>query len=210
MITRAVTCAIGFGLTFSVCAKGPMVSERLELAPSQAATTAKAAKPLSEIDLSQIGHVAPKGRVQDKDYNDLVLIDQLLANGKDAIPFLISKLEDDTKINHQVLVCWPGPATVGDVAFVILMNFTTDSSWTRTTVPGADRDSLLGKYDPTLPGVQRLSRFVEEHGRKPIRLKWEKIWAKYKDEIIWDEWQRCFRVRDQFYPPYTIYDNENR
>jgi hypothetical protein len=204
---RTVSLAIGLGLTISVCnTNAPIISERLKPATSPAAASTEKGRPLSEVDLSQIADVAPKGRVQDKDYNDLLIIDELIANGNDAIPFLISKLEDDTEIKHHVFDFWPGPATVGDVAFVILMDFTTDSSWTRNTIPGTDRDSILGKYDPHLPGVERLARFVEKHGRKPIRLKWERVWAEQKDQIIWDERERCFTVRDKYCSPFTVYD----
>jgi len=153
-MTRAVTCTLGLGLTLGVCCtNAPLVSERVELAKSPAPAINNAARPLSEIDLSQIGHIAPKGRVQDKDYNELAISDELIANGKDSIPFLISKLEDETVIDHHVIDYWPGQATVGDVAFVILTDFTTDSSWTKNTIRGADPDSILGKYDPNLPGV---------------------------------------------------------
>jgi hypothetical protein len=208
MIIRTISFAVVLGLTISVCSdKASIISDRKQLAGS-AATTTPGRRPLSEIDLSQIDHVAPKGRVQDKDYNNLVIIDGLLTNGNDAIPFLISKLEDETEIDHHVFDYWPGPVRVGDVAFVILMDFTTDSSWMRSTIPGADRDSILGKYDPNLPGVERLTRAVEKHGRKPIRKKWEKIWAEHKEQIIWDERERCFTMRDQFSSPYTIYDSQ--
>jgi hypothetical protein len=182
-------------LTIGACSsKGPTVKGRVELANRPSPSTENTKTPFSEIDFSKIGHIAPKGRVQDKDYNDELIIDALIENGKDSIPFLISKLEDETVIDHHVLDYWPGPATVGDVAFVILMDLTTDSSWTRNTIPGTDPDSLLGKYDPSLPGVERLSRFVEKHGRKPVRQKWERIWAEHKDQIVWDERERCFKV----------------
>ena len=191
MFSQVVAGAVGLGLTIGACTtKRP---ESVGLA-STSTPSINIKRPVSDIDLSQIGHIASKGRVQDKDYNNLAVIDELIAAGKDSIPFLISKLEDEAVIDHHVLDYWPGPATVGDVAFVILMDFTTDTSWTRNTVPGTDPESLLGKYDPNLPGVERLSRFVEKHGRKPIRQKWERVWAEHKDQIVWDERERCFKV----------------
>ena len=195
MIGRAAAWVLGLSLTVGACGgNGPSVSERVEPAKSSSVPTVAEKKPLSEIDLSQIGHIAPKGRVQDKEYNNLAEIEELIANGKEAIPFLIGKLEDETAITHHVLDYWPPPVKVGDVAYVILMDFTTDSSWMKNTIPGTDRDSLLGKYDPNLPGVERLARFVEKNGRKPIRQKWERVWAAHKDQIVWDERERCFRV----------------
>ena len=58
---------------------------------------------LSKIDLSKIGHIAPKGRVQDKDYNQLKVVDDLIDNGKNSIPFLINKTDDKTKIDDHVM-----------------------------------------------------------------------------------------------------------
>ena len=177
----------------SGCAKTRSIAiQKPASTPSSATRTPK--KSLSEIDISKIGQIAPKGRVQDKDYNDLEVIDQLIANGKDSIPFLISKLDDGKVIRHHGIDYWPGENTVGDVAFVILSDFVTDSTWSRTTISGADDDSILGKSDPGLPGVERLSRFVEKHGRKQIQQKWEKIWTTYKDRIVWDDKERCFKV----------------
>lgn len=195
MIACAITFVVSLSLLVSACGKsGPAVSEIVAPSKGPSPATTNNKKPLSKIDVSQIGHIASKGRVQDKEYNDEAIIDQLIANGKESIPFLISKLEDETVINHHVLDYWPGPATVGDVAFVILMDFTTDSSWTKNTISGTDPDSLLGKYDPNLPGVERLTRFVEKHGRKPVRQRWEKVWADHKDQIVWDEKERCFKI----------------
>jgi hypothetical protein len=76
-----------------------------EAAPAESATPAASATPiraLSEIDLTKIGHVAPKGRVQDKEYNQLEVIEQLLAHGKESIPFLITRLDDQRVINGPV------------------------------------------------------------------------------------------------------------
>jgi hypothetical protein len=165
-------------------------------AASYQSPDAKTKKPLSAIDISEIDQITSKGRVQDKDYNELEVVDDLIANGKDSIPFLISKLEDRTVIRRRVIDYWPGSVTVGDLAFVILSDFTEDHTWTKTTIPGADLDSLLGPSDPDTPGLERLSRFVEKHGRKPIRQKWQKIWSTYKDRIVWDEQERCFKVQE--------------
>jgi pseudouridine-5'-phosphate glycosidase len=51
-----------------------------------------------------MGHIAPKGRIQDTEYNQLPIVEQLTAHGKESIPFLISKLEDETKIEGQSLI----------------------------------------------------------------------------------------------------------
>lgn len=75
----------------------------------------KVVVPLKDIDLSKIGHITPKGRVQDKYYNELPIVDQLIANGKESIPYLISKLEDETSIKEHVMDYW-SLMRVGDKA----------------------------------------------------------------------------------------------
>lgn len=194
MVAVRGALVICLGLALSACANSEATLEGPVPVNSSSPAVAKSRKALSEIDISKIDQIAPKGRVQDKGYNDLEVIDQLIANGKESIPFLICKLDDGKVIHHHVIDYLPGENTVGDVAFVILSDFVTDSTWSRTTIPGADDDSILGRYDPDLPGGERLPRFVEKHGRKPIQQKWKKIWTTYKDRIVWDEKERCFKV----------------
>ncbi len=62
-----------------------------------------------------MGRIAPKSRVQDRDYNQLPVVEQLIAHGKESIPFLISKLDDETKIVGHVIDYW-NQVYVGDVA----------------------------------------------------------------------------------------------
>ena len=61
---------------------------------------------ISEINLAEIGPLAPKGRVQDAEYNRSRVVEELLAHGKESIPYLISKLDDETKIGTHVLDYW--------------------------------------------------------------------------------------------------------
>ncbi|HEV2800158.1 MAG TPA: hypothetical protein VGW12_06665 [Pyrinomonadaceae bacterium] len=147
---------------------------------------------LSDINLASIGRIAPKGRVQDKEDNQLPVVDQLLEHGKEAIPFLISRLEDETEIEKRVLDYW-SEVRVGDVALVILTDFFTDKSWERTTIPGVGWDEFLGgKHDGSVTGEDRLRDYVDSRGRKEIKERWLRIWEKHKENIIWDDEERCF------------------
>jgi hypothetical protein len=149
-------------------------------------------KQLSQIDLSQIREIAPKGRVQDKDYNKLEVVDELLAHGKDSIPFLITKIEDSRRIDHHVFDFWP-EVTVGDVAVVILHDFSTDSSSARQTIPGAGWEELLGKeYDKRSPFYENYTTYVRKHGRRSLKAKWERIWTFWEPQIFWDEKNHFF------------------
>jgi hypothetical protein len=150
---------------------------------------------LSEINLAQIGHLTPKGRVQDKDYNELVVVEQLLAHGKESIPFLISKLEDETEIEGPVVDYWY-KVHVGDVALIILCDFFLDRTWKSSTIAGMEWDEFLERRnDKHLTGEQLLRNYIERYGRKRIRERWQKVWDKYQQRIYWDDQERAFKVK---------------
>ncbi len=195
MVAARTTFVICLGLAISACSRsGPAVSQRLEPASGPLPATEKPRKPLSEIDLSKIGHMAPKGRVQDKDYNDLEVIDQLIANGKDSIPYLIGKLDDETIVHQPLADFWP-ELTIGDVALFILSDFSLDSTWKKDTIPGASWEELFGtKINPDKPAWEYYHDQMGKHGRRWVKAKWQQIWTTYKDRIVWDEQERCFRV----------------
>jgi hypothetical protein len=151
--------------------------------------------PLSQIDLSKIGAVTPKGRVQDRDYNNLPVVENLIAHGREAVPFLIGKLDDETEIKDHVFDDWSG-VRVGDVAFVILTDFFTDPTWQKTTIPGVGHDTFLGrKPNSNVTGEQLLRNYIAKHGRHDLTTRWRAIWAQYQDRVYWDENDRCFKLR---------------
>jgi hypothetical protein len=163
--------------------------------PAPLPSPAQPSKSLSEIDLAKIGHIAPKGRVQDKDYNQLEVIDQLLAHGEQSIPFLIAKLDDRTVINGSVFD-FRQKTSVGDVAFVILSDFSTDAE-SKHTIPGSSWGELFGPLpgpDVPTPMWEYLDEQFARHGRKQVKAKWKRIWTTWQDQIFWDEKERCFNV----------------
>ena len=151
-------------------------------------------RPLNEIDLAKVGAYAPKGRVQDREYNQLPMIEELLGHDKESIPYLISKLDDETKINGHVVHYWH-QAHVGDVALIILSDFFTDSTWQSTTIPGVGWDEFLERGDNrNLTGEQVLRNYIAKHGRSVIKKRWLQIWETHKDQIWWDGKDRCFKL----------------
>ena len=169
--------------------------EQQKVAPANSPSPVmKPKKTLAEIDLSKIGHITPKGRVQDKDYHELEVVDDLIANGKDSVPFLISKLDDTTVIHEPVMDFWP-EVTVGDVALFILSDFSLDSTWNNKTIPGTDWEELFeAKKNPDIPSWEYYETQLRKHGRGWVKAKWQKIWATYKDRIVWDDKERCFKL----------------
>lgn len=156
------------------------------LLPAGRAMSVSNQRPLPTIDLSKIGHIAPKARVQDKEYNRrLDLIDQLISQRVEAIPFLISKLEDETPINPPVLDFWYS-TTVGDVALVILTNFMTSPDGKTNT--GFSWEELFGvKKDPRIGAEEFLRHQLESHDRRWLRDQWEAKWTAAQAQVTWDE-----------------------
>jgi hypothetical protein len=130
-----------------------------------------------------------KGRLQDKDYCESKMMDQILAQGKNAIPILISQLTDTRKSKEPIFDFW-GPMTVGDVAYSVLMDLFLDSDWKTRTMPGLKQID----YDCGASAEQCYQQLLEKHGRKFIQNQWLAAWNANKDRIYWDEKDRCFRV----------------
>jgi hypothetical protein len=192
----AITVGIfGFAAALAGCNRTPQPT--VKNLPAQQQTVASATpkpKPLSDLDLTKICNLAPKGRAQDLDYNNSEVINDLIANGKDSIPFLISKLEDRTLMPCNVEDYWP-QMTVGDVAFIVLTDFSTDYAWEKATIPGTDWDQFFeAKYDRQMTGSDYYYQQIRRHGRPWVRARWQKIWDTYKDRIVWDEKERSFKV----------------
>ena len=148
----------------------------------------------ASIDLTKITHIQPKGRVQDKDYNNLEVVNQLLARRVQAVPFLIGKLTDETQIKSKVLDYWY-KITVGDIALVILTDFFTDSTWTKSTIPAVAWDVMLEGKENKVDSERMLRQFIAKHGRKAIQQKWMKVWNQNNYKIFWDEQENCFNLK---------------
>jgi hypothetical protein len=188
----AVFCFIA---ATSACAMTQTGEQQAPEPASNSAAVVKPKKPLDQIDISKIGHIASKGRVQDLDYNKLEVVADLIANGKDCIPYLISKLDDKTKLDVHVMDYW-NDVTVGDITLVILSDFSIDSTWRKETIPGMSWTALAhGICSDKMASIQCLSSMLEKYGRKGIKAKWQAVWEKHKSEIYWDDKERAFAVK---------------
>ena len=144
------------------------------------------------VNLSKIGPIAPKGRVQDKEYNPhLRMVDALIEAGPDAIPFLVSKLDDDTEIKEYIIDYWDY-VCVGDVALIILTDFFMTADWRSSTIPGLSFDELLERQTDDVPSWILLHDFVAKHGRAELRRKAERLLEPYDGQFVWQPTQRCF------------------
>ena len=85
-------------------------------------------RPLELVDISKMPVLTSKGRIQDGDTalgdRNHIAID-LVANGKDSIPFLINQLENEAEMDRHVMNYWY-QLFVGDMAHIILTDLFTD------------------------------------------------------------------------------------
>jgi len=131
--------------------------------------------------------------VQDREYNDLAVINGLIQHGKEAVPYLISKLDDETKIEGHIIDYW-SEVRVADVALIILIDFFTDSS-SQTTLAGVGWDEFLERgVNEDLTAEQVLRNYISKHGRKAIKDRWQTLWREYGDRVFWDNKESCFRT----------------
>jgi hypothetical protein len=132
LLINAMSKLLLISLFIGGCGGGGAPAPSVNTSGTEKLQSNVSAAPLSEIDLTNIGPIAPKGRVQDTEYNHLPVVENLIAHGNEAIPFLIAKLDDETKIRGHVFDYW-SDVRVGDVAFIILTDFFTDPTWQKTT-----------------------------------------------------------------------------
>jgi hypothetical protein len=177
-VARASLLAIG--LSFAMFANGQ----------SSTHETAPKLREFPLLSFDEIGCRA-KGRLQDKDYCRSKVMDQIIAQGKDAIPILISQITDTRPLKEEPFDFW-GPITVGDMAYIILYDLFLDADWKTITMPGLKQiDMNCGAS-----AEQCYHQLIERHGRKSIQDHWLAAWNANKDRVYWDAQSRCFRLAE--------------
>ena len=121
-----------------------------------------------------------KGRLQDKGYCDSRIMDQIIAQGKNAIPVLISQITDTRELKEPAFDFW-NRMTVGDLAYSILINLFTDSDWKTFNMPGLK--ILWPKCDVGMEQCWHL--YVKKHGKKFVQDQWSAAWNASKDRVYW-------------------------
>jgi len=122
-------------------------------------------------------------------------IEKVIAAGTKSVPVLIELLTDkrQVKTKEPIICFWPG-MTIGDIAFCLLSDLFLNVDWTRTTIPGAGWDAMLGPAGDR-PGWEQLHDFVSKHGRASLRDKWKDLWNRYGGQVVWDAKERCFTLK---------------
>jgi hypothetical protein len=150
-------------------------------------TQAKRAKyPLTKFE--NYGCMA-KGRVQDCQGK---VMERILADGKDAIPILISQLTETAVAENQIADYWSGTRS-GDVAFVVLNDLFTDADSRTFGMPGVPNWSAVQKGCNSAAETCWVE-YLRKHGRMSVRQGWQRAWNLHKDKIHWDARAQCFRL----------------
>jgi len=138
------------------------------------------------------------GRIQDGTDavgNENHIVQELLANGKDSIPFLIDQLDNETEINRHIVPFWYR-VYVDDLALIVLNDFFTDQTELKSTVPGFDWDEFLERgKDKDSTSEEIFRRYIQKHGRRNIKERWQRMWEQNKDNIYWDNNCSCFNLK---------------
>ena len=131
-----------------------------------------------------------KGRVQDCSGSPVMR--QILADGKNAIPILISQLTERTQAKTEIADYWFGTES-GDVAYIVLTDL--------FTLPDAEKSGMPNVPDWTVvrKGCTNTSQtcweeYLRKHGRMSVQRAWMRAWNLHKDQVYWDSKARCFRV----------------
>jgi len=130
-----------------------------------------------------------KGRFQDRGYCASAVMDEIVADGKSAIPVLISQITDSRWIAEPVYDYWPR-IRAGELAYFILSDLFLDDTWQKSTMP-----ALFPRQDcKDAPAWVCWGNFRKTHSLKALQTRWMEFWKANQDKIFWDGKARCFRV----------------
>ena len=131
-----------------------------------------------------------KGRVQD--CSGSVVMRQILADGKNAIPILISQLTERTPTQTEIADYWYGTES-GDVAYIVLTDLFTMPDVERSEMPNVP-DWTIVRNGCTNRAQACWEAYLRKHGRMSVQRAWTRAWNQHKDQAYWDSKARCFRV----------------
>jgi hypothetical protein len=108
-------------------------------------------------------------------------MDQIVHDGKSAIPVLISQITDSRWIREPVYDFWPRIRT-GELAYFILDDLFLDDSWQKRTMP-----LLVPSQHCDQPSWICWEAFRRTHTLKALQVRWMEFWKKNLDKIYWEE-----------------------
>jgi hypothetical protein len=140
------------------------------------------------------GNCISHERIQDSSGKDRKqIMARIEHHGVRSVESLARALTDGHPVGHPILCGWKG-MQVGDVALVVLLDLFKDPSG-RSTAHELEWDTFLERSSPALTPEQVLRSFVRAHRRTGLQEKWASFWREHRDQIIWDEHSRCYRMQ---------------
>ena len=136
-----------------------------------------------------------KGRFQDHEYCSSAVIDQIVADGKLAIPILISQITDPRWIDEPVYDFWPRIRT-GELAYFILGDLFLDGTWQKSTMP-----ALFPPQKCDEAAWVCWEQFRKTHSLNELQARWLEFWKANQSSIYWDSKARCFKLSDVGHAP---------
>ena len=159
------------------------------LVSAAAGDTLKRPKPYALSTWSNVS-CRSKGRFQDREYCQSAVMDQIVADGKPAIPILISQITDKRWIAEPVYDFWPR-IRAGELAYMILGDLFVDDTWQKRTMP-----DLFHEKPCNDAGWVCWARFRKAHSLNELQSRWAEFWKANKHRIYWDDKARSFRLID--------------
>jgi hypothetical protein len=129
-----------------------------------------------------------KGRFQDRDHCGSAVIDRIVADGKPAIPILISQLTDARWIAEPVYDYWLRIRT-GELAYFILGDLFLDDTWQKGPMLPLFPEQHCDDAAPVCGG-----NFRKTHTLRQLQARWMEFCKANRDKVYWDEKARCFRL----------------
>jgi len=116
------------------------------------------------------------------------VIDRIVADGKPAIPVLISQITDARWIAEPVHDFWPR-IRAGELAYFILNGLFVDDTWQKSTMP-----ALFPPEDCSEPVWVCWGRFREKHRLSELQARWTEFWKANGERIYWDPQRALFQT----------------
>ena len=120
---------------------------------------------------------------------------QILADGVEAIRVLISQLTETTRTKNEIADYWAGTRS-GDIAYVVLTDLFTEPDAQMSDMPG------VPNWKAMMNGCHRAAQgcwdeYLRKHGRMSVKRAWLSAWDLHKDQVYWDAQFRCFRLHSK-------------
>jgi hypothetical protein len=119
-----------------------------------------------------------KSRFQGRDYSESEVINQIVTDGKSAIPVLISQITDSRWIAEPVYDFWPR-IKAGELAYFILKDLFLDDTWTKSTIP-----NLYPEQHCDGPAWVCWGEFRKTHSPAELQTHWTAFWKAHKTRFI--------------------------